>query len=330
MEWSASGILRMKCLLHFTLFSVLIGLACNVTVDHSGDDSDTGMDNYGVVHGWPVLPEGYALGQTTGVEVDQHNCVFVFHRAARPVLRIDGDSGEILSSFGDDKFSNTHGLDVDHDNNVWLTDANDHVVYQYSHDGELMKTIGVYQEPGEDETHFNKPTDVTVAPDGSIYVSDGYGNSRVVKLSSEGKFMMTWGSKGTGPGEFDTPHGITIETDGNVYVADRGNARIQVFDAAGKYLNEWKSDELGRPWGVDTTAGGNVVVADGGDMTGTAYDHNSALLMDRGGNILEKWGSYGSQDGQFYWAHDIAAGADGAVYVVDVNVGMRVQKFVRQ
>ena len=310
-----------------TAFCVLAGLACVVSTQAP---SNSGDPTYQVVHGWPKLPEGYALGQVVGVDVDSQNRVWVFHRAARPVLCIDADTGEILSSFGDDLFDNEHGLAVDGDDNVWVTDANTHVVQKYSPDGELLQTLGIEGEAGEDEERFNKPTDVEVGPDGSIYVTDGYGNNRVVKLGKDGKFVSAWGTKGTGSGEFDTPHGIAVDGEGRVYIADRGNSRLQVFDGDGKFLSEWKSDELGRPWGVDITADGNVVVADGGDLTNTAYDRNGALLMTADGDVIERWGSYGSQDGQFYWAHDIAAGPDGAVYVTDVNVGMRVQKFVRR
>ena len=318
----------MKCRkLLLTLFCLLVGLACVVTTQDDGEGEDA---KYQVVHGWPSLPQGYTLGQVVGVDVDSQNRVWVFHRAARPVLCIDGASGEILSSFGDDMFENEHGLAVDADDNVWVTDADTHVVQKYSPDGELLATLGIKGEAGEDEERFNKPTDVEVAPDGSIYVADGYGNNRVVKLDSNGKFVTAWGTKGTEDGEFDTPHGIAVDGSGRVYIADRGNSRVQVFDGDGKFLSEWKSDEIGRPWGVDITADGNVVVADGGDLTNTAYDRNGALLMTTDGEVIERWGSYGSQDGQFYWAHDIAAGADGAVYVTDVNVGMRVQKFVRR
>ena len=306
---------------------LMASLACLVTTqDEQGNGEEA--PSYKVVHGWPALPDGYALGQVTGVGVDSQNRVWVFHRAERPVLCLDGDTGEIITSFGDGMFENEHGLAVDMADNVWLTDADTHVVEQYSPEGELMMTLGVKGDPGEDEQRFNKPTDIDIAPDGSVYVTDGYGNNRVVKLDSDGTFITAWGSKGTGPGEFDTPHGLAIDGDGRVYVADRGNSRVQVFDADGTFVTEWKSEEIGRPWGIDVTTDGNIVVADGGDLTGTAYDRNGALLMTPEGKILERWGSYGSHDGQFYWAHDIAAGGDGAVYVTDVNAGMRVQKFV--
>ena len=310
------------------VFCLLAGFAClEAPMEEQAGEVEM---SYQVVHGWPALPEGYTLGQVTGVDVDSQNRVWVFHRADRPVLCIDGDTGEVVSSFGDDLFENEHGLQVDADGNVWVTDADTHVVEQYSPEGELIKTVGIKGDPGEDEERFNKPTDLDFGPDGSIYVTDGYGNNRVVKLDSDGKFVTAWGTKGEGSGEFDTPHGIAVDGEGRVYIADRGNSRVQIFDADGTFHSEWKSEEIGRPWGVDVNSDGNVLVADGGDLTNTAFDRNGAVLMTPEGEILERWGSYGSQDGQFYWAHDIAAGADGSVYVVDVNAGMRVQKFVRK
>ncbi|MCW5980830.1 MAG: hypothetical protein KIT09_22305 [Bryobacteraceae bacterium] len=284
---------------------------------------------YQVVHGWPQLPDGFALKETAGVDVDSHGHVFVFHRGHRPLLCLDGETGKIVASWGDTMFGTPHGLNVDSKDNVWVTDIKRHQVLKFSHDGELLMTLGAREVPGLDPKHFNMPTDVVVAPSGEFYVSDGYGNSRVVKFAAEGTYLSEWGTKGDKPGEFDTPHGIALDAQGRVYVADRGNARIQVFEGNGKLLRVWKSEELGRPWGVDVGADGFLYVADGGDLRQTPepFERNRALKLDLNGKIVAKWGSFGSYDGQFYWAHDIAAGGDGSVYVGDVWLGMRVQKF---
>ncbi len=292
--------------------------------------STSTTSSYQVVHGWPTLPEGFALGQVTGVQVDSRNHVFVFHRGDRPVLSFDGATGKLLSSWGDGMFGSAHGLTLDPQDNVWVTDVKQHQVFKFSNSGELLLTLGAKNVPGLDTTHFNKPTDVAVSRGGDVYISDGYGNSRVVKLTSSGKYVSEWGVKGGNPGEFDTPHGITVDSQGRVYVADRGNSRIQVFDADGKFLHQWKSAELGRPWGVSFAADGFLYVADGGDLHPKPPDRNHVLRLDLNGRILDKWGSFGSYDGQFYWAHDVAVSRTGEVYVTDVNVGMRVQKFVRR
>ncbi len=286
--------------------------------------------SYQVVHGWPELPEGFALGQVSGVGVDSHNHVFVFHRGDRPVLCFDGVTGKIVASWGDGMFATAHGLTVDDKDNVWVTDVGHHQVFKFSHSGELLMTVGAKDVPGLDRNHFNGPTDVAVTSSGEFYVSDGYGNSRVAKFSARGEFLFDWGKKGDGPGEFDTPHGIALDAQGRVYVADRANARVQVFEGDGKFLQQWKSAEMGRPWDVFVAADGSVYVMDGGDMNPKPPDRGRVVKLDLNGNVLEHWGTFGKYDGQIYWGHAVAVAKNGDVYVTDVNVGMRVQKFVRK
>jgi peptidylamidoglycolate lyase len=296
---------------------------------------------YAVVHGWPVLPDGVVLGQVSGVAVDSHNHVFVFHRAenswandkthpitAPTVLCFDGESGELLASWGENRFLEPHGLRVDAHDNVWVTDRALQQVFKFSHDGKLLLTIGTERTPGVDATHFNLPADIAFASDGSVYVADGYGNNRIAKFSPDGKFLFDWGHKGQGPGEFDLPHSVAVDAQGNVYVADRSNARIQVFDSNGKFLQAWKSPELGRPWSLTIGPDNLLYVVDGGDLKPAGPDRGRLFKLDLSGKILAKWSRFGNYDGQLYWGHDLAVGKDGAVYVGDVYHGMRIQKFV--
>src|SRR5215470_7098011 len=154
---------------------------------------------YSVVHGWPQLPPGIVLGQVSGVAVDSHNHVFVFHRAenswaadkshpiaSATVLCFDGASGKLISSWGQNRFLEPHGLRVDGDDNVWVTDRALQQVFKFSHDGKLLLTIGTERVAGLDGTHFNLPADIAFGSDGAIYVADGYGNNRVAKFSSDG------------------------------------------------------------------------------------------------------------------------------------------------
>jgi DNA-binding beta-propeller fold protein YncE len=279
------------------------------------------------VHGWPSLPEGSVLGEVTGVTVDSHNHVWIFHRGADPVVCLEASTGKVLQSWGDGFFQSAHGLAVDSQDNLWMTDTVTHQVFQFSHEGEILLTLGTEGVAGQDGSHFNKPTDIAIAGDGTVYVSDGYGNSRIAKFNATGEFLMEWGRKGAGRGEFNEPHGIAIDASGRVYVADRRNNRVQVFEGDGTFLNEWKGSALGRPWGIDVGHDDSIFVIDGGDMVAENPMRNRAVKLDLDGKIITKWGSYGNYDGQFAWAHDIAVGLDGAVYVVDVKDGKRVQKF---
>ena len=308
--------------------------------------TESAPNKYQVIHGWPQLPEGTLLGQVSGVGVDSHNHVFVFRRAensvvagkpasntrmASPaVLMFDGATGGLVSAWGEKRFILPHGLTVDRQDNIWLTDIAFHQVFKFDHSGKLLLTVGESGVPGLDNAHFNKPTDVAVANDGSFYVSDGYGNNRIVKLSSEAKFLLEWGTKGTGPGQFDLPHGIALDSSGKVYVADRSNARLQIFDSNGKYLAEWKGPEFGRPWAVRVGPDGFAYVVDGGDLASAPPDRARVLIVDLKGKVVDSFGRFGNYDGQFVWPHDVAIGNAGAVYVGDVLTGMRVQKFVRR
>ena len=149
---------------------------------------------------------------------------------ANTISLLDNKSGKILNSWGDSIFIMPHGLTVDNNNNVWVTDVGLHQVFKFDHNGKLLMQLGESKVPGGDSVHFNRPTDIAVAEDGSFYVSDGYRNSRIIKFSSNGRYLLQWGKKGDRDGEFDIPHAIDLDRRGNVYVADRENNRIQVFD----------------------------------------------------------------------------------------------------
>ena len=297
-----------------------------------------------VVHGWPRLPEGIILGQVPGVGVDSHNHVFVFRRAENSwsdnltlqtnpsptVMMFDGGTGNLLASWGEKTFVMPHGLAVDRRDNIWLTDVGLHQVFKFDHSGKLLLSVGERGVPGPDGSHFNRPTDVATADDGSFYVSDGYLNSRVAAFSPEGRFLFEWGTKGGGPGQFNVPHGIALDSSGRVYVADRGNARLQVFDKKGKYITEWKGKEVGSPWAVRAATDGHIYVVDGGEQPSAPPDRARVLQVEPGGRVIDSFGRFGNYDGQFVWPHCIAVGKDGAVYVGDVKTGMRVQKFFKE
>jgi peptidylamidoglycolate lyase len=293
--------------------------------------SDSAPSPYQVVHGWPQLPEGFSFGQVSGIGVDSHNHVFVFHRGKQhSLMMFDGSTGKLLKSFGEGMFAGTHGLKIDDHDNIWLTDVALNQVFKFSHDGELLMTVGAKNVPGWDGKHFDKPTDIAIAPNGDFYVSDGYGNSRVAKFDAKGNFLMDWGTKGSEPGQFNLPHGIALDPQGRVYVADRANSRIQVFDANGKFITLWKSAELGRPWNI-RFHNGFLYVVDGGDVIHPSlWPYRTAIMkLDLTGKVVEKWGRWGKYDGMLYWPHCIDIAPNGDIYIGDVDQGMRAQKFVR-
>jgi peptidylamidoglycolate lyase len=281
------------------------------------------------------------LGQATGVDVDSNGNVWVFHRAGRtwqepfPADPIQGTTvwvfeartGRLLKSWAAGLFIMPHGLTIDRDDNVWLTDVGLQQVFKFSPDGRLLMALGEARVAGSDDTHFDKPTDVAVAKDGTFFVSDGYGNSRVLHFSADGTLLNAWGTKGAGAGEFDLPHGIAIDQRGRVLVADRSNARVQVFDTSGKFLDQWQGAQLGRPYAVAPGAGSRVFIADGGDQPKAPPDRAGVAVVDANGQLIMRFGRFGNYDGQFRLAHDIAVAKDGAVYVVDAW-GQRLQKFV--
>jgi sugar lactone lactonase YvrE len=210
---------------------------------------------YRAVENWANLPPGVQWGQVISVEPDSKGNLWVFHRSDPAILEFD-QSGKLLKSFAKDVFVQAHGLFVDSEGNVWVTDAQGkpgkgHQVFKFSPDGKVLMTLGKAGVTGTGPDTFNSPSDVVIGNKGDIFVADGHGdntNARIVKFSKDGKFIKAWGKKGSGPSEFDTPHSIALDSRGRLFVADRGNNRIQIFDQDGKFIDQWK--QFGRPSGV--------------------------------------------------------------------------------
>jgi len=299
---------------------------------------------YELVKDWPRLPDGYILSQPGGIGIDTSQNIFVFHRpgrkwkllddefpdsliSANTVLMLDRQTGKILNSWGGNLFIMPHGLTVDKDNNVWVTDVGLHQIFKFSHEGKLLMKLGEAKIPGNDSLHFNRPTDVAVAADGSFYVSDGYRNSRIIKFSKSGEYIFEWGKKGNKPGEFNIPHAIDMDAKGNVYVADRQNNRIQEFDANGRFLKEWKNKSFANLYSVTIDKRNQHLFAvDYLIIMDTIIKGSNIIECDPAGNLIAQFGRSGSYNGPLCRYHDICIDKEGNIYVGDI-LGNRVQKF---
>ena len=210
---------------------------------------------YRPIENWAQLPAGVQWGQVIQVQPDAHGNLWVFHRSEPPILEFDA-TGKFLKSFGAGMFVQAHGLTIDRDGSLWVTDAQGkdgkgQQVFKMSPEGKILMTLGKAGVAGAGQDTFNGPCSVAIAPNGDIFVADGHGgdtNARVVKFSKDGKFLKEWGKKGSGPSEFDTLHSIVMDSKGRLFIADRGNNRIQIFDQNGKFLAQWK--QFGRPSGI--------------------------------------------------------------------------------
>ena len=197
----------------------------------------TQRPTYAAVPGWGKLPDGWSFVEATAVGVDSKDNVYVYNRGAHPVIIFDRQ-GKFLRSWGEGMTSRAHGITIGPDDTVWLTDDGNHTIRQYTADGKLLLSIGDPDKPSPAHggKPFNRPTHVALSPQtGDIYISDGYGNSRVHKYDPKGRLLLSWGEPGTDPGCFNIPHNIATDAEGLVYVADRENHRVQVFDAKGHY-----------------------------------------------------------------------------------------------
>jgi len=206
--------------------------------------------NYRPVDGWGRLPEGWSYVEATSVAVDSKDDVYVFNRGAHPVIVFDRE-GSFLRSWGEGVFRRPHGITIGPDGTLWLTDDMHHTIRQFTPEGRLLLTIGDPDRPStlHGGKPFNRPTHVALCPrTGDVYVSDGYGNSRVHKFDPKGRHLVSWGEPGTDPGCFNIPHNIATDAEGLVYVADRENHRVQIFDDTGRYLAQWNN--LHRPCGL--------------------------------------------------------------------------------
>ena len=315
----------------------------------------TADTTYEPVAGWAKLPHGIWLREATSVAVDSQDRVYVFNRGNMPMLVFDPD-GNLIDSWGNDtphagmtqitdqygasrrvwegvRFTWPHAVRVDHEDNLWLVDVHTHTMTKTDRSGRTLMTIGTgtpsTKQGGEP---FNRPTDVAVsASTGDIFVSDGYGNSRVHRFDATGKHLLSWGEPGTDHGQFSLPHNIAMVDDQHVIVCDRENHRVQLFTIEGDFVRAWHVHHA-----VAVTRGrgddNRLYVAEQGPpavQLGVPNLGHRVSIYTPEGELVTRLGAPlpGEAPDQFLWPHAIAVDSHGDIYVAEVSyveVGSRL------
>ncbi|MBI3050518.1 MAG: 6-bladed beta-propeller [Acidobacteria bacterium] len=302
---------------------------------------------YRMVDGWAKLPGGRGMGAVGDVTIDRDGrhiwAVVRCEPLADPARfgdecrdsKVDAvykfaPDGTVVTSFGGGMFIWPHGVEVDPDGNVWVTDAvapqripkgdkRGHQVVKFSPQGKVLMTLGTPSMAGDGPAHFSSPADVVVGRNGDVFVADGHnenGNNRVVKFSKDGKFIKSWGKTGYAPGEFRTLHAIALDSQGRLFIADRFNNRVQIFDQDGKFLAQWT--QFGRPSGIFFDDRGRILVADSesDDVQNPGWDMGIRIGDARTGAVNEfilfPWAD--PRDTAGNGAEFVAVDRDGNIY----------------
>ncbi|MGC2659812.1 MAG: peptidyl-alpha-hydroxyglycine alpha-amidating lyase family protein [Bryobacteraceae bacterium] len=279
------------------------------------------------------LPADLYLGEVPGVAVNSKGHIFVYTRGGHTMLLEFDRDGRFIRRIGNDLygFVFAHVVRIDKNDNIWCVDEGSNMVIKFSPEGRVLMLLGRKPEavegaaptgvpiPPAKEDIFNRPTDIAWDAEGNSYISDGYNNSRVVKVDKNGKWIKSWGKRGTGPGEFHIPHSIATDAKGNVYVGDRENRRIQIFNKDGEFLKQWTN--VGAPWAICITPGPKQVLYSSDSVPGQIYK------LDLDGNILGVFGEAGKQMKQFGWVHEMACPSENTLYVGEL-LNWRVQKLI--
>jgi len=300
---------------------------------------------YELAEGWEQLPAGWRHGDVAGVATDAQDRVYVFNRSEHPVIVYDRD-GHFLSSWGEGVFTRPHGITIVGDD-VYLADDTNHTVRKFTLDGKLLQTFGTANQPSDTgytpasgasslttiaraAGPFNRPTRLSVAPGGDLYISDGYGNARVHRFTATGELIESWGDPGTENGQFNLPHSVWAHIDGRVFVCDRENDRIQIFDAQGHFLDCWTN--VTRPGDLYIDAANNVYIGElywmkgHLNLAGRLWVEERAAKMsvrDLEGNVISTFGGEAGDDpclpGNLTSPHGIWVDRHGDIYVGEVS-----------
>lgn len=286
---------------------------------------------------WPLLKPAVPWGSMAGAAVDAHGNIWTLNRGEHPI-QVFSPEGRLLQLWPNTYVKGGHQLRIDRDGNIWIPDYNLHVVRKLDRSGQQLMTIGIPNSSGTDERRLNMPTDVAVAPNGDIFISDGYRNNRVVHCDANGKFIKAWGKMGVGDGEFSLPHSIVMDSKGLLYVADRNNNRIQVFEQSGKFMRAWTGMMV--PWTIFISRDDELYVIGsspsrwqaGAIMNGIPPKDQLVMRLNTDFNVLSWWAFPFQPEvakmkpGELSWVHAVAVDNEGNLYLGDIQ-GARIQKF---
>jgi DNA-binding beta-propeller fold protein YncE len=274
-------------------------------------------------------PANSVVGRVSGIAVSPTGNILALNRGYHPVLEFKPD-GTFARSWGEGSgmFVGAHALRFDPQGNLWYVDAADDIIYRFDSEGRTVGTLGTNPEPWTWLTHvieraargragFYQETDIGWSKDGSMFVSDGYGNSRVAKFDKDGNFVKSWGERGGQPGNFNTPHSLVVDKNDVVYVADRGNSRIQTFDTEGTLKAVWNLPTA--PWSICLTNGPTQVMFVG--SVGRVYE------MDLTGKVLGAFGRPGRMPGTIDSVHGIACPDEKTLYLANLYAS-RIDKWI--
>ena len=301
-----------------------------------------GKYRYEIVEGWEQLPAGWSHGDVAGVATDSQDRVYVFNRSEHPVIVYDRE-GTFLDSWGDkETYPRPHGITIV-DDVVYLADDTDHTVRKCTLDGKVLMTLGTSGRPSDTGYRanvpgnlttiqrgagpFNRPTRLSVAPNGDLYVADGYGNAEIHRFSADGTLIQSWGGPGDDPGQFMLPHSVWVHTDGRVFVCDRENDRIQIFSPTGELLAIWTN--VTRPGDLFIDTQGIMYVGEMSwekgqrNLAGRAWTEDRVAKLtvrDMNGQVLSSWGGEDpcAADG-FSSPHGLWVDSRGDIYVGEVT-----------
>ncbi|HEX4147165.1 MAG TPA: peptidyl-alpha-hydroxyglycine alpha-amidating lyase family protein [Pirellulales bacterium] len=298
----------------------------------------SGKLRYAADTNWCRLPAGEELGEVIGVATDSRDRVYLFTRTPN-LLRVFDREGTFLHTWTEATFVRPHGICIGPDDTLYLTDDEGHSVRRFTPDGRLLLTLGASGHPSDTGATspdyrtirraagpFNYPTNVALSPEGDIYVSDGYGNARIHRFTSDGRLLASWGEPGDSPGQFHVPHGIAIDRQGVVLVADRENSRIQRFTPDGEFIDQWI--DVARPCDMFIDRAGRIFVAEIGFRAGKYYgtvppnaSGGRVSVFSPEGELLARWGGGVNPcaPGDFWSPHDVWIDSRGDLYVGEVN-----------